>query len=93
MTDTKKVTPPTFGLVGLNWEFKIKPKEYPVLEIHASAFWFGDTMPTPDAKLLEAKTTETIKQCFVCNGGDCERHRLGAEPCAHCPFCDEEGNI
>lgn len=28
-----------------------------------------------------------------CNGGDCERHRLGAEPCAHCPFCDEEGNI
>ena len=28
-----------------------------------------------------------------CNGGDCERHMLGAEPCAHCPFCDEEGNI
>ena len=28
-----------------------------------------------------------------CNGGDCERHRLGAEPCAGCEFCDEEGNI
>lgn len=28
-----------------------------------------------------------------CNGGDCERHRLGAEPCADCPYCDEEGNI
>lgn len=27
------------------------------------------------------------------NGGDCERHRLGAEPCAGCEFCDEEGNI
>ncbi len=28
-----------------------------------------------------------------CNGGDCERHRLGAEPCAGCQYCDAEGNI
>ena len=28
-----------------------------------------------------------------CNGGDCERHKLGAEPCTDCPYCDEEGNI
>jgi hypothetical protein len=28
-----------------------------------------------------------------CNGGDCERHKLGAEPCAGCPYCDAEGNI
>ena len=28
-----------------------------------------------------------------CNRGDCERHKLGAEPCAGCPYCDEEGNI
>lgn len=28
-----------------------------------------------------------------CNGGDCERHKLGAEPCAGCQFCDAEGNI
>ena len=28
-----------------------------------------------------------------CNGGDCQRHKLGAEPCADCPYCDEEGNI
>ncbi len=93
MTNTKKTMPPTFGLVGLNWEFKIKPKYYPMLEIHAAAFWFGDRFPSANAKLLEAKITETIKQSFVCNGGDCERHRLGAEPCAGCLFCDEEGNV
>lgn len=93
MRNTKKTTPPPFGLVGLNWEFKIKPKDYPRLEIHATAFWFSDTFPNPDAKLLEAKITETIKQCFVCNGGDCERHRLCAEPCAGCQYCDEEGNV
>jgi len=28
-----------------------------------------------------------------CNGGNCERHKLGAEPCSDCPFCDEKGNI
>ena len=28
-----------------------------------------------------------------CNGGDCERHRLGAEPCAGCQYCDAEGNV
>ena len=28
-----------------------------------------------------------------CNGGDCDRHRMGAEPCERCPFCDEEGDI
>ncbi len=29
----------------------------------------------------------------VCNNGDCERHKLGAEPCTGCRFCDEEGSI
>ena len=28
-----------------------------------------------------------------CNGGDCQRHKLGAEPCTDCPYCDERGNI
>ena len=28
-----------------------------------------------------------------CNGGDCQRHKLGAEPCTECPYCDAEGNI
>ena len=28
-----------------------------------------------------------------CNGGDCQRHKLGAEPCTDCPYCDESGNI
>ena len=28
-----------------------------------------------------------------CNGGDCQRHKLGAEPCTDCPYCDEQGNI
>lgn len=26
-------------------------------------------------------------------GGDCERARLCAEPCAGCQYCDEEGNL
>ena len=28
-----------------------------------------------------------------CNGGNCERHDKGAEPCTDCPYCDERGNI
>ena len=28
-----------------------------------------------------------------CNGGDCERARLCAEPCAGCLYCDERGNL
>ena len=30
---------------------------------------------------------------FGCNGGDCIRAKLCAEPCAGCPYCDEEGNL
>ena len=28
-----------------------------------------------------------------CNGGDCIRARLCAEPCTDCQYCDEEGNL
>ena len=28
-----------------------------------------------------------------CNGGDCIRAKLCAEPCTDCPYCDEEGNL
>ena len=41
----------------------------------------------------ETQEKKQIERENKCNGGDCERHRLGAEPCALCPFCDEEGNI
>lgn len=44
-------------------------------------------------RLIKAGELYAAKPMDKCNGGDCERHRLGAEPCAHCPFCDEEGNI
>lgn len=29
----------------------------------------------------------------VCNGGDCERKSLGAEPCPGCQHCDEKGDL
>ena len=28
-----------------------------------------------------------------CNGGNCERAKLGAEPCTDCRHCDKEGNL
>lgn len=28
-----------------------------------------------------------------CNGGNCERAKLGAEPCTDCRYCDKDGNL
>ena len=34
-----------------------------------------------------------IVDSIVCNGGNCKRKSLGAEPCPGCPYCDEKGNL
>ena len=48
------------------------------------------------------KKSETVMVTFkdgkivdstVCNGGNCKRKSLGAEPCPGCSYCDEEGNL
>lgn len=97
MTNRKKMKQKpgfnSFSLVGLSWNFKIEPDKCPVLEIHASNLWFGDSFPTPDHKLLAAKISEAIKQAFICRAGNCQRHELCAEPCEGCQYCDERGNI
>ena len=46
-------------------------------------------------ELTMAAVVDAIIEAGLRNndGGDCERHRLCAEPCAGCPYCDAEGNI
>ena len=48
------------------------------------------------------KESETVMVTFkegkivdstVCNGGNCERKSLGAEPCHECSYCYVEGNL
>ena len=48
------------------------------------------------------KKSETVMVTFkdgkivdstVCNGGNCKRKSLGAEPCPGCSYCEEEGNL
>lgn len=52
-----------------------------------------DLGPYISERLNDALKRNGKKTGDICNGGDCERHRLGAEPCADCQYCDAEGNI
>jgi hypothetical protein len=66
MRNTKKTTARKsgFGLVGLNWDFKIEPDTWPKLEIHATALWFGDTFPTPNPDILTAEIVKAIERGY-----------------------------
>lgn len=46
-------------------------------------------------KLTMTAVVDAILEAGLRNndGGDCQRHKLGAEPCTDCPYCDERGNI
>lgn len=65
---TAKATPKRdrgdFGLVGINYNFKIKPTEWPKLEVNATALWFSDTYPTPNPDILTAGITKAIEQGY-----------------------------
>lgn len=54
----------SFSLVGLNWGLKIRPCEYPRLEVNAAAFWYGDRYPFPDTDILKKGIITTIEQAF-----------------------------
>lgn len=41
----------------------------------------------------EYLTPETPLREIHFKGGDCERAKLCAEPCADCLYCDERGNL
>jgi hypothetical protein len=60
-TATRK---PAFNLAALNWSFDIKPTQWPKLENHATAFWYGDTFPIPNADVLTAGITRAIERAF-----------------------------
>jgi len=47
----------------------------------------------PDIDLTDEVFKRSPYMMDACNGGNCERHDKGAEPCTDCPYCDEEGNI
>jgi hypothetical protein len=68
MTNTKETNHIQFGLYGLSWGFKVDPERWPVLEINASALWFGDSFPSPNQKLLSAGVVEAIEQAFGVRG-------------------------
>jgi len=54
----------------------------------------GDGIIEVDGSLIDASRVMYVKPSEDnCNGGDCQRHKLGAEPCTDCPYCDERGNI
>ena len=46
-----------------------------------------------EAKRLAEKIASILNGRSNCNGGDCERAKLCAEPCADCLYCDERGNL
>lgn len=46
-----------------------------------------------EAKRLSEKIASILNGRNNCNGGDCERAKLCAEPCADCLYCDERGNL
>ena len=50
-----------------------------------------DAVKDPDR--IGKKTVRVRTGYYFSNGGDCQRHKLGAEPCTDCPYCDERGNI
>ena len=47
----------------------------------------------PEEDFPDVFTEWLLAPMSKCNGGDCQRHKLGAEPCTDCPYCDERGNI
>lgn len=53
-----------FNLCGLNYNFTVEPCKYPVLEIHATALWYGDTYKVPNTDLLTAGIIKTIERAF-----------------------------
>ena len=57
-----------FCVFSLDWGFKVDPERCPVLEINASALWFGDGFPSPNQKLLSAGVVEAIEQAFGVRG-------------------------
>lgn len=70
MRNTKKTATrkPDFSLVGLNWDFKVKPTECPKLEIHATALWYSDTFPTPNPDILTAEIIRATERAFGARG-------------------------
>ena len=48
-------------------------------------------MPTRPVRSTQLELR--ISEHGNCNGGDCERAQLCAEPCAGCAYCDETGNL
>lgn len=68
MRKPKKTRKPGFSLIGLNWDFKVRPAEWPRLEIHATAFWHDDTFPTPNTDILKAEIFRTIERAFGTRG-------------------------
>jgi hypothetical protein len=53
-----------FNLCGLNYNFTVEPCKWPVLEIHATALWYGDTHKVPNTDLLTAGIIKTIERAF-----------------------------
>jgi hypothetical protein len=69
MKNKKKTATPKrdrrdFSLCGLNYNFTVEPCKWPVLEIHATALWYGDTYKVPNTDLLTAGIIKTIERAF-----------------------------
>lgn len=68
MRKQKKTTPKRdrgdFNLCGLNYNFTVEPCKRPILGIHATALWYGDTYKVPNPDLLTAGIIKTIERAF-----------------------------
>lgn len=69
MRKPKKTTTPKrdrgdFLLCGLSYNFTVEPCKWPILEIRATAFWYGDRYKVPSAKLLETGIVKAIERAF-----------------------------
>lgn len=74
---TQKPERHEFNLVVVNYNFEIKPKLWPVLEINAKAFWYSDRIKTPNLDTLTTEINKAIGKAFGAKGLNCAR---GAHP-------------